>query len=190
MAENTKTALRQALKDRMKEKPLEKIRIKELTEACGINRQSFYYYYADIYDLIKDILETDIEQAVGQFHSMDNWEEGMLGVYEMTRENRDFIVAVYNALPKETLQYSLETIFKKYMFQALSDTAGGSLLGDEDREIFMNFCCFGFTGTYLHWIQNGMMEDPQSLMDRLSVFTKEGLMSAIIRCITPNPEEK
>ena len=31
---------------------MDKITVKDIVEECGINRNTFYYYFADIYDLI------------------------------------------------------------------------------------------------------------------------------------------
>ena len=51
-AENrTKQRLSRALKELLRKKPLDQIRVRELTELCGLRRQSFYYHFKDVYDL-------------------------------------------------------------------------------------------------------------------------------------------
>ena len=52
MSQLTKYALEQSLKKLLRERPLDKITIKDLVEDCGVNRQTFYYHFQDIYDLI------------------------------------------------------------------------------------------------------------------------------------------
>lgn len=50
-AENrTKQRLSRALKELLRKKPLDQIRVRELTELCGLRRQSFYYHFKDVYD--------------------------------------------------------------------------------------------------------------------------------------------
>lgn len=190
MPDNTKMNLGIALKKLLKEKPLEKIRIHDLTKLAGINRQSFYYHYADIYALVGDVIRTAIFETVGEHCTMDTWEEGMLAMYQRTLEEKEFVVAVYNAIPKERIQLFLEDVLTTYMIYALKDTAGGQLLSEEDRDIFIRFTTYGFTGTYLQWIQTGMRADPSVIISRVSVLTKEGLSSAIIRSITTTQENK
>lgn len=190
MPDNTKMNLGIALKKLLKEKPLEKIRIHDLTKLAGINRQSFYYHYADIYALVGDVIRTAIFETVGEHCTMDTWEEGMLAMYQRTFEEKEFVVAVYNAIPKERIQLFLEDVLTTYMIYALKDTAGGQLLSEEDRDIFIRFITYGFTGTYLQWIQTGMRSDPSVIISRISVLTKEGLSSAIIRSITTTQENK
>lgn len=190
MPDNTKMNLGIALKKLLKEKPLEKIRIHDLTKLAGINRQSFYYHYAGIYALVGDVIRTAIFETVGEHCTMDTWEEGMLAMYQRTLEEKEFVVAIYNAIPKERIQLFLEDVLTTYMIYALKDTAGGQLLSEEDRDIFIRFITYGFTGTYLQWIQTGMRADPSIIISRVSVLTKEGLSSAIIRSITTTQENK
>ena len=73
MSDNTKSLLAEAFRQLMKEKPLNKIRVHDLTEKCGINRQSFYYHYKDIYDLLEDMVKNEILDAIGEYHTIDNW---------------------------------------------------------------------------------------------------------------------
>lgn len=51
-SERMKGRFADELKELMKRKPLDKISIRELTDGCGVNRQTFYYHFADIYDLV------------------------------------------------------------------------------------------------------------------------------------------
>ena len=40
-------------KQLMAQKPLERITVAEIMESCGMRRQHFYYYFTDIYDLLR-----------------------------------------------------------------------------------------------------------------------------------------
>ena len=44
--------------------PLSKIRIKDLCEYCGTDRQNFYYYFKDKYELIAWVFQLDIFRSV------------------------------------------------------------------------------------------------------------------------------
>ena len=48
----TKFAIAFAFKELLLEKSIDKITINDITEKCGINRQTFYYHFHDIYELI------------------------------------------------------------------------------------------------------------------------------------------
>ena len=42
-----------------KQKNIDKITVKDLVEACGISRQTFYYHFHDVYDLMRWIFERE-----------------------------------------------------------------------------------------------------------------------------------
>ena len=55
MSQTTKRALAQSLKKLLQTKPLSKITINDIAEDCGVSRMTFYYHFADIYDLVEDV---------------------------------------------------------------------------------------------------------------------------------------
>ena len=52
MSTITKRALAQSLKKIAGKKEINKITITDITDKCGLNRQTFYYHFKDIYDLL------------------------------------------------------------------------------------------------------------------------------------------
>ena len=72
MSDLTKKALGASLKKILLQKPLEKITITDLTNDCGVNRQTFYYHFHDIYDLIDWIYLAEGEEAIGTQRSYDS----------------------------------------------------------------------------------------------------------------------
>ncbi len=47
----TRQELSAALRALLRQKPLDQLRVRELTEMYGLRRQSFYYHFKDVYDL-------------------------------------------------------------------------------------------------------------------------------------------
>ena len=61
MAVRTKQAIRQAFIELLNERPLDKISVKDIAERSTVNRNTFYYYYADIYALVEEIFQTETQ---------------------------------------------------------------------------------------------------------------------------------
>ena len=55
--ERTKHFIAETFKQMAKTKPVTQITIRELTEACEINRGTFYYQFKDIVDCIQYVLQ-------------------------------------------------------------------------------------------------------------------------------------
>ena len=75
MASFTKKAIRETFLKLLREKPVSRISICEIVETCGINRNTFYYYYQDLPELIEEILIEETEKAVSQFNDINSIEE-------------------------------------------------------------------------------------------------------------------
>ena len=48
----TKQLLTDSLRHLMEKKPLNQISVKEITDGCGMQRQTFYYHFPDIFGLL------------------------------------------------------------------------------------------------------------------------------------------
>lgn len=55
MAKFTKQAIMKCLMDMLKTQSVEKITVKDICETCEINRNTFYYYFSDIYDVLDSV---------------------------------------------------------------------------------------------------------------------------------------
>ena len=75
MSNVTKRALEQSLKNLLLKKPLTKITIGDITEDCGINRNSFYYHYTDIPALAEEIVKDEAARIVQEYPTVDSLEQ-------------------------------------------------------------------------------------------------------------------
>ena len=66
----TKTMLAQALDDLLKTTPLQKVSVKSLCEQCGAERQTFYYHFKDILDVIEWTYEIDLVETAKKCSEM------------------------------------------------------------------------------------------------------------------------
>ena len=81
MPDKKKTAkalLAAALKEKMCHKPLDKITVREITEECGVNRQTFYYHFEDIYDLLKWVYQQEIILLMKKQEVVKTWQDALL----------------------------------------------------------------------------------------------------------------
>ena len=52
MSNLTCKALAAAAVSLLEERPLDKITVRDITDRCGLTRNTFYYHFQDIYDLL------------------------------------------------------------------------------------------------------------------------------------------
>ena len=62
MAKFTKRAIMLSLLKLLKQKSVDKVTVKDICDECEINRNTFYYYFKDIYDVLNNIFMEEIEK--------------------------------------------------------------------------------------------------------------------------------
>ena len=121
MAERTKIWIADKMKNLMKKKPIDKIRITEICKAAEIERSTFYYHFKDKYDLVawifyhsaKNTDVTDVKAAANHMRQMKNDILFYKRAYEDTSQNAlwqymlEYFVEAYTAAAKRILQTEL-----------------------------------------------------------------------------------
>lgn len=81
----TKKALAQSLKHLMEHTPLNKISVKHLVDDCGLNRQTFYYHFQDIFELLGWIYKTEAVESIAEYRSYNTWTDGFYRIFVILR---------------------------------------------------------------------------------------------------------
>ena len=64
---NTKVELANAFKELSKKKPMNKITVNDLIKYCQLNRNTFYYHFEDIHDLINWMFNEEVKKIIDNF---------------------------------------------------------------------------------------------------------------------------
>ena len=97
----TKEMISQVFVKKLNEHPLNKITVKDIVKECEINRNTFYYYYTDIYALLSEIFQTELQTVIDEYNDTLSWEESFLVATKFALENRTAIYHVYNSMQRE-----------------------------------------------------------------------------------------
>ena len=181
MSQVTKRALEESLKHLLRQKPLGKITISDITEDCGINRMTFYYHFKDIYDLIEWSCEEDARKALNGKKTYDTWQEGFLQIFHAVQQNKPFIMNVYHSVSREQVETYLYKVTYSLLIGVVEERAAGMWVAQEDKEFLANLYKYAFVGLMLDWIRGDMKEDPQHIVDRLSISIHGNISAALER---------
>ena len=103
-SEITKKMLCASLKKLMVRKPLHKISIREITEGCGINRQTFYYHFEDIYSLVKWMFQEEAIKLLDEHEGILIWQDGLLQLFGYLEENKAVCICTLNSIGHQHLK--------------------------------------------------------------------------------------
>ena len=100
MADLTKKAIAEGLKELCHHKDFNKISVRDITEQCGLNRQTFYYHFQDKYELLDWIYYQEGFVYLASDVTFDNWHQHMEKLLTMMRENQIFYENTISASPQ------------------------------------------------------------------------------------------
>lgn len=162
----TKKKLREGLIDLLKEKPASEIRVKELCEKVDINRGTFYYHYADIFDMINSIENEFFDKFIDIIKNMEDSKrskEAAFNIIQMVFEFFDQNAELSATLLGPNGNISFLQQLKDLVDNKCSDiwNEAGSHMEESEYELFNSFIINGYIGLLETWLQTGRKQSPE-----------------------------
>ena len=99
MAVDTKELIAEAVKRLLMQKKVKKLTVKDIVDECSITRQTFYYHFEDIPDLLKWVLERGTDKMVEETLTQGNAEKGLRCLFLLALNARPYGARPSNQLP-------------------------------------------------------------------------------------------
>lgn len=183
MAHLTQKAIKDSFIKLLNKHPFDKITVKDIVQDCGINRNTFYYYYQDIYDLLEDVFESETVEMLEETKEYQTWQEGIIESAKFAMENKQLIYHVYNSINRDQLERYLYNVSEHIMGQYVMLQLGESGLDvDEyDLKLITVFYKHAVVGIIMEWVQNGMKDEPEAVIKRLGELVDGNIRQALER---------
>ena len=177
----TKKALAAALKKLMVNKPISKITVRELVAECGINRNSFYYHFEDIYALFKWMIESEAVEIVKQYDLMMDYHEVVSFVLDYVENNQYLLTNAYNAIGQAGLKRFLYLDFISCLGNLIDQGARmqGVELDADYREFLCAFYAEAIAGTLLDYITHPQARSREKVIAYVERLLRSTLPAAI-----------
>lgn len=143
----------------MKSKSLNKITLRELLEASGVSRTTFYRYYKDKYDVVTEIYKEELKKLSQEHDISESWnKEVMVLMYN----NRDFLGQALKEKEINSLWEYVVSITRNDCIEAVKKKLNTDRLPDEYMAS-INFYSAGCLNALENWIRNGWKESPETI---------------------------
>lgn len=162
----TKKALAQSLKELGAVKILDRITVADITNHCGVNRQTFYYHFNDKYELLNWIYTQELFVPLTKDIDFDNWGDKLFELFKYMKKSKRFFMNTIKSSNNFFAEY-LEKVLVELFIKAIQDLDLYNTLGDKEKNIYARFFAYGLTGVIVDWTMKGMKEEEEELVKML-----------------------
>lgn len=184
MAKQTQKFIMSTFMQLLESESLDKITVRDIVEECEINRNTFYYHYSDIYDLLDDVFRVETEK----FMSEDVDENTTFGEeYERAArfvlKYKKAILHIYDSKKRDVLQNYLETLAFSFISRFVKKKADGYGLPDEDIDYITGFYTHAIVGNTLGWIKRKLPSGQEKFIARTAGTFNATVKDMIRQCL-------
>lgn len=181
MALRTKQVLRQSFMELLEGTSFDKITVRDITERSGVSRNTFYYYYQDIYALAEDIFNEEIEKVAKQVKHCESWQRAFLDATVFASTHKKAILHVYNSASRNLLeQYYHKTILAA-MLAFVRQEAEGLDVSEQKICALARFYTAALTGLSADWLSSGMKGTMDTFLDDLGDLLDGNIRRSLMR---------
>ena len=160
MSNLTCKALAAAAVSLLEERPLDKITVRDITDRCGLTRNTFYYHFQDIYDLLGYIFREEADATLEKYSVKGDWKEVFLDILSYLKMKRRMIEHVYYSTRKEELEFYVQQVVGVYALQFIEIETASQEVSKLVKETVADFYRNAFVGATFQWIRDGMKTTP------------------------------
>ncbi len=167
MSQITKQALANSLRHLLEKKPLSKITIKDIVEDCGVNRQTFYYHFQDVYDLVDWIFHNDFDRVLADHKDYHTWQQGCRQVLDYMLQNRILVLNAAHSVNRIQLEEHMKSWIRPILADIVEDLSSDLPVSEEDKDFVTTIYLLMLSGLFMEWIGKDMPRDQLKNLDKL-----------------------
>lgn len=176
------TAAREALKAAflrlLEERPLREITVKDIVQAGGVNRNTFYYHFKDIPALLEELVTDQAERIIAaQPLSLADCLETAA---RFALEHRQAVLHINQSAHRDLFERNLMDLCRRVVEDYAAAVIGSVPISREDRAVIVRFYQCECFGQIMAWLNDGMRYDLGKQFRRLCLLA-EGMTEMMLK---------
>ena len=167
MASSTKQAIIASFLKLCAQKSPDKITVRDIVDDCDINRNTFYYYFQDIYAVLEEIFCIWTQSLDGICEADGDITQSLCSVADWAAEHKRAVVNIFRGLDGTVLEdYYLSAVTERWRswvrLYAKDDVSTEAV-----NYVSMTLSIGAFS-VIRRWVRNSMRDDPHLIMEHYS----------------------
>ncbi len=146
MPVNTKDIISNELYNMAKVKNIDKITVKAIIEKCGISRQTFYYHFRDIMDVIEYSIKKRTEKILKESLKKENPKEVIRIFVDVGVEDYPLMKKLFESRQRPDVEKLIAGAFRSYLYEMVSKNGIKKSVSYKELEVILTFYAYGIAG--------------------------------------------
>ncbi len=155
----TRDAIKHAFLRLLNERPLSKISVRSIVDACNISRNTFYYHYQDIPSLLEEIIRETADSLIEQNPTVESIGLCVDNAFRYATENRRAIYHIYHSVDREAYEDFLMKMCDHAAKTHVDTLLAGRTIDEKERTVLVHFLKYACFGACMDWTKSGMQTD-------------------------------
>ena len=173
MSNFTKTAIRESFLKLLNERPLSQITVKDIVSDCGVNRNTFYYYFEDIPKLMEEIFTEDLEAIIKKYPTVEEIDDCIGEIIDSALSHKRAVLHMYNSTKRELYEQYLWNVCDHAIATYMDTVLNGRKISENDSITIKKYLESFTFGMISNWLRNGMKDDVLSMLKRIREMRNE-----------------
>ncbi|MGN0268360.1 MAG: TetR/AcrR family transcriptional regulator [Lachnospiraceae bacterium] len=173
MANFTRRAIMETFISLLEERPLSKITVKDIVDTCGINRNTFYYHFHDIPELVEVIVKEEAQAIIQKYPSVNSIVDCFDALIEFASHRKRTIMHIFRSVNREMFEQNLMEISEYFVKNYIDTALAQETISQEDKKSIIDYykcVCFGLI---IDWLNHGMTEEYAQSIRRIILLKKD-----------------
>ena len=159
----TERAMAQALSKLLETRTLDKITIRDITDECGLTRNTFYYHFHDVYDLLHFMFKEKTDEIMRQYRIESDWEGGLEATLDFLYQHRRMMIHLDESINDDMVLRFINDVMLRHAKVIVAQQARGQKHSTRAIEIAAELYVNAAVGDVMGWIRRGMDHEPEHL---------------------------
>ena len=148
MPVDMKVIISQTLISMAKQRGIDKITVKALIDECHISRQTFYYHFQDLMEVIEWSMEQIGREVLERSLQAETPEETIKIFLSAALENRTLILKLMDSQKREQIEKLFVHAARTYLKEIVKSRRSELSMKYSDMEVALDFWAFGISACY------------------------------------------
>lgn len=182
----TKSAIIASFEELLNERPLNKITVKDIVDRCGVNRNTFYYYFDGIPSLLEQSVQRMADEIIQTHSKFGSPMDCITPFVQYCTDHKKAILHIYRSVQREVFFMYLDRaamyIVSQYVEATTTDlfVAAGH---EREKMLLIRYYKCSLVGGLLDWLDAGMKYDLLAAVKSLCALFDGSAKQAFLRCL-------